>query len=102
MNDADVLDHLLAIEAKASALINDAQVEADKKITEAEKQNRASYESNYRKGVAVLDAEYRQLVSDTQERSRNELAGFREMMDAIKIDTSRFSAVLESLFAGEI
>jgi F0F1-type ATP synthase membrane subunit b/b' len=39
--DKDVLQHLLHLEAEASALVDDAQAEADRRVSEGEKQNRA-------------------------------------------------------------
>jgi vacuolar-type H+-ATPase subunit H len=47
MDNNEVLDHLLKIEAEAAALVDEAQAEADTRITEAEKQNRAAYDKRF-------------------------------------------------------
>jgi len=102
MNNSGVLEHLLKIEAEAAALVTDAQAEADKRISEGEKQNRAVHEARYQEGAVALEAEYQQEVSAVRERCQNELSAFREKLETTETDTGRFSAALESLFAGAL
>ena len=44
MDDQELLQHLLDLDNKAAALVSDAQTEADRRITEGEKQNHARYD----------------------------------------------------------
>jgi regulator of protease activity HflC (stomatin/prohibitin superfamily) len=101
MDNTGILEHLLKIEAEAAALVKDAQAEADKRIAEAEKQNRALFETRYQDGAAALEAEFQRETSGVREQYRNELAAYRGKMETIKTDAGRFSAELESLVAGE-
>jgi len=101
MNDAGIIEHLLKIEADAAALVADAQTEADRRIGEGDKQNRALYETHYQNGAAAREAEYQQETEKIRERCRAELSDYRAKMETLETDTGRFSAVLESLFAGE-
>ena len=101
MNNADILDHLFEIEAKAESLVSDANIEADRRISEAEKQNRTAAEIQYQEGAAIQEAEYQQEINQTRESCQKELEAFCKKIDAINADNVRFSAVLNSLFAGE-
>jgi regulator of protease activity HflC (stomatin/prohibitin superfamily) len=101
MNDDAVLDHLLRIEAEADSLVDEAQAEADRRIKEGERQSRAAYESLYRNGAELEDAEFQKEIDKVRENCQKELTDYREKIAAIKADNDRFSAVLESLLAGE-
>jgi F0F1-type ATP synthase membrane subunit b/b' len=100
MNDDEVLGHLLKIEAEAAALVNDAQAEADRRVAEGEKRNRAEYEERYRGEAGRLEAELRQQKERIQAQYRQELAAYREQLSAVTVDTDRFSALLEELITG--
>jgi len=100
MTNADVLDHLLEIEAEAAALVNDANAEAEKRIAEAEKQNRTACETQYHNGAAAREEEFRQKTDALRETCSRKLAAFRGEIDSIKADTDSFSAVLDELFFG--
>jgi len=97
-----ILVHLLKIESEAAALVSDAHAEADKRISEAEKQNRAAHETDYQNGAAALEAEFKREVGVVRERCQQKLSAFRAKLEATETDTQRFSAVLKSLFAGEM
>jgi len=101
MNDEVTLSHLLKIEADADSLIDDAQAEADRRVTEGEKKNRAAYDQEYQKGAAVEEAEFRQEIDAVRENCQKELAAYRQMLNAIKADNAGFSGLLDSLFFGE-
>jgi vacuolar-type H+-ATPase subunit H len=101
MDDEDILGHLLKIEGEAAALVLDAQAEADRRLAEAEKRNRAAYEQQYQNGLALLESEYKKETDNMREQCQKELAAYREKLNGVNGDTSRFSALLESCFAGE-
>ena len=100
MNDEEILGHLLKIEAEAAALVHDAQAEADRRVDEGEKQNRAAYDQRYRAEAERLEAEYQQEKEHVNSRYQQELAACRARLNAIQGDTGRFAASLEALLAG--
>jgi len=100
-NNPGVLDHLLTIEAEAAALVKDAQTEADKKITEAEKQNRAAFELRYQEKAAEQEGEFQRELQKARERCQTELSDYGKKMESVTPDITHFTAVLESLFSGE-
>jgi vacuolar-type H+-ATPase subunit H len=100
MRDEEILGHLLAIEAEAASLVNDAQAEADRRVDEAEKRHRAAYEQRCREEAARLEAEYQKEKENMNRRYQQELAAYREQLSAITGDTGRFSAALEAFWSG--
>jgi len=101
MDNTEVLGHLLKIEADASALVNDAQAEADKRVLEAEKQNQAALEKRYCEESERLESEYLALKQKVRQEYQAELDAYREKLGGARPDTSRFSALLDKLIAEE-
>jgi len=100
MNNSDMLEHLLKIEAEAAALVADAQAEADKRIEEAEKQNHSAYTSAYQNEAALLEEQYQKEIEEIHSYSQKELELYRKKIENIQVDTNRFSSILVSFFTG--
>jgi len=96
MDDQNVLQHLLAVESAAAALVDDAQKEADRRIAESEKNARIAYDEQYGRRVEALEAEYQRLVTATETGYRQKLAEYRQAQENQAVDEDRFAA----LFAG--
>jgi vacuolar-type H+-ATPase subunit H len=101
MDNNEVLDHLLKIEAEAAALVNDAQAEADNRITEAEKQNRAAYEKRFREENAILEKGLLQSKKLARQRYQEELETYKAKISSVHVNNDRFSALLDRLVLGE-
>jgi len=101
MDNNEVLDHLLEIEAEAAALVNEAQAEADKRITEAEKQNRAAYDKRFVEENQRLEKEFLQIKEQAREQFRKELETYKDKISSINVNNDRFSSLLDSLVLGE-
>jgi len=101
MDNNEVLDHLLKIEAEAAALVNEAQAEADKRITEAEKQNRAAYDKRFVEENQRLEKGFLQSKELAREQFRKELETYKEKISSFHVNNDRFSALLDSLVLGE-
>jgi F0F1-type ATP synthase membrane subunit b/b' len=101
MDNDKALSHLLKIEAEAAALVNDAQVEADRRIAESEKQNRAVYEERYRLEAEKLEAELQKEKEKLKEQYQKELEAYREELSGLSAGMDRFSALFNKLLAGE-
>jgi regulator of protease activity HflC (stomatin/prohibitin superfamily) len=99
--DRDVLQHLLAVEANALTLVNDAQTEGDRRIAEAEKQNRARYDEQYGAEAAALDGQYEQERAVIQGEYDRELETYRQSLDAMKTDSVSFNRLLDRLLGKE-
>jgi hypothetical protein len=95
----NVLEHLLKIEADAAGMVADAQAEADRRIAESEKQNRARYDEEYGKQALALDAAYDETVARIRADYREQLEQYRTSLDAIPVDQGCFSARVDELLA---
>jgi vacuolar-type H+-ATPase subunit H len=101
MDNNEVLDHLLKIEAEAVALVNEAQAEADNRITEAEKQNRAAYDKRFVEENQRLEKGFLQSKELAREQFRKELETYKEKISSVQVNNDRFSSLLDSLVLGE-
>ena len=101
MDNNEVLDHLLKIEAEAAALVNEAQAEADKRITEAEKQNRTAYDKRFIEENQRLEKGFLQSKELAREQFNKELETYKEKISSIPVDNDRFSSLLDTLVLGE-
>jgi vacuolar-type H+-ATPase subunit H len=95
MDDKAVLQHLLDLENKAEALVNDAQAEADRRIAEGEKQNRARYDEAYARETETLEASSVQKISAVKEEYRKQLEAYRETLKTQMQDIKAFSSLAE-------
>lgn len=99
MENANTLDSLLQIEAKAAALVSDAQAEADRRINENEAKNHAAYEECYRTKVLELEASLKEEKEKIKLRYQNELDQYRKEISNIEVNTKRFCALLNGFIS---
>jgi vacuolar-type H+-ATPase subunit H len=98
--DLDVLAHLLKIEADAAAMVDDAQAEADRRVAEAEKQNRALYDGEYSREALELDRVFEEELSRIRAGYQAQLEAYRKSLNLIPVDQGCFSALMDKLLAG--
>jgi vacuolar-type H+-ATPase subunit H len=101
MDDSDVLQHLLEIEAQASALVDDAQAEADRRIKTAEEQNRGSYDTRYQSLIQELEEAHRSQLETVKADYAHSLEDYRRSLDSMPVNGAAFSALASSLLFGE-
>jgi regulator of protease activity HflC (stomatin/prohibitin superfamily) len=95
-----LLEHLLKIEAEAAVLVNEAQAEVDRRIAEAERQNRALHEKEFSREAAEREAAYQKEVNSVKSYYDDELDSYRQSLDLVDADTGRFSALMTGLLEG--
>lgn len=100
MDNDEVLGHLLTIESEASALVKDAQAEADRRMLEAERRNHAAFEERYQQESAKLENEFIATKEHARQRYQAELDAYREEISSISVDVNRFSVLLDKLVTG--
>jgi F0F1-type ATP synthase membrane subunit b/b' len=101
MDNSEVLGHLLKIESEAAAMVSDAQAEADRRVAEAEKQNRAAYEERYQNVLKNLEDGEKKLKEQIRLQYREEIDAFRKKVSSVNVDVNAFAALLDKLIAGE-
>ncbi len=101
MDDQDVLQHLLAVESAAAALVDDAQQEADRRIAESEKKVRQTHDEQYGSRLAALEAEYLRHEADTGAEYRRTLDQYRRAQEDLAVDERRFAELLGRFLLGD-
>jgi vacuolar-type H+-ATPase subunit H len=99
--DQDVLQHLLEVEANAQSLVDDAQAEADRRIAEMEKQNRAQYEEQYTREAAQLDGQYESELGAIKEEYNKQIDDYRLSLNDFKPNHAEFCSLLDELLGKE-
>jgi vacuolar-type H+-ATPase subunit H len=101
MENETTLDQLLKIEAKAAALVKDAQEEADRRIQKNEETNRAAYEQCIKSEVQLMEVEFLKEKEKINMNYQKKLDEYKEEISGVKINTEFFSALLETYSAAE-
>jgi regulator of protease activity HflC (stomatin/prohibitin superfamily) len=102
MDERNILGHLLKVEADASALVDDAQAEADRRISEGEKQNRVFYDERYAAVSSEAEASYTEAIARVREDYRSRLEDYRKTLEAMPLDETNFSNLMEKYITGGI
>jgi regulator of protease activity HflC (stomatin/prohibitin superfamily) len=97
MENQEILQRLLEIESKASTLVDDAQAEADRRVSEGEKQNRARYDEQYSGEVAALEEAFSADIALARENYRKQLEEYGNSLKARLPDTKAFFSLAEKL-----
>jgi F0F1-type ATP synthase membrane subunit b/b' len=101
MENDDTLERLLKIEKEAASLVNEAQAEADRRIAESEKQNRAACEKKYRVHEQALEEELKKKTDELKTEFKKQIETYLDELSLLKADTKKFSSLLDSLIFGE-
>ena len=101
MENQNTLDHLLQIETRALALVNEAQAEADRRIHESEEKNQAAYEERFNMEVQVLEDSLEKEKVKIHELYKNELEEYRKEILKINADMDGFSSLLNECIRKE-
>ena len=101
MDNDEILNHLLKIESEAAMLVNDAQTEADRRVTEAEKQCRSAYEERYQTELTRLEGEFQKYREQIRRQYLEEIDAYRKKVSSVNIDTEAFAALMDRLIAEE-
>jgi vacuolar-type H+-ATPase subunit H len=99
MDNVNTLDHLLQIETKAAALVNDAQAEADRRINENETNNHTAYEERFKAKVQELEFSLKEEKEKIKNKYQHELDEYRREISTVNVNTERFSALLNNYIA---
>ena len=97
MDDREVIQYLMKLEKEANTLVDDAQAEADRKVSEGEKQLRVRYEEVYTREIESLEIHYNQKIAAVKKDYRQQLEAYRENLKAQPINIKAFSTLAENL-----
>ena len=97
MDDHEILQHLLSVESEAAALVDDAQAEADRRISRGEKQNRIRYDEIYAGEADALEKNLVESVNAIKGNYHSQLELYRKSLEAQEVDMKAFSALAEKI-----
>lgn len=93
-NEVNVISHLLEVESQASALIEDAQIESNKRIMQAKTKADEIYYSKYRDSIQTLESEYNQKIKSYEAEHNAEIESYKnKILNSVK-DVDAFNALL--------
>ena len=98
MNEHEVLQHLLDLEKEAAALIDDAQAEADRRVSEGEKQNRLKFDEVYSNELKALESSFAEKIAAVNEDYSKQQEQYQEGLKKASWDFKNFSSVALKLF----
>jgi vacuolar-type H+-ATPase subunit H len=101
MDNEDALGHLLKVEAEAASLVSDAIAEADKRIAEAEKNNRAKYEEKYHMELEKFESEFNLEKERIKDQYQKAMEAHNQLLSGMSTDMKRFSLLFNEHFSGE-
>lgn len=96
-SEIDVLTHLMEIEKKASGLVSDAQVEADKRHVETQLKYNTEYKSKYEKLTNTLENNYQQSLEKIKAKYMKEVEEYKQSLNEKNKDEKAFTSLVESL-----
>ncbi|MDR3335102.1 MAG: hypothetical protein LBT13_09510 [Treponema sp.] len=99
MDDRNVLQHLLKVEAEAAALVHDAQAEADRRLAHGEQESRLRYDEGFGREAAALEAGYEQAIAAVRADYQKQLDAYQVCLDTMTVRQDRFAALVESLLS---
>ena len=95
MDEHDIFQRLLDLENRAAALVNDARTEADRRISEGEKQNELRYDAGYAREVEALEDSYAKNLAVVKENYRKQIEAYQKSLKTQSVDTGAFSTLAE-------
>ena len=95
--EIDAINHLLEVEKNASALINDAAQEVDRRLSEARVKYNSEYKARYDQIAAFLEAEYQTTHNSIAEKYLKEIDSYNESLAAKPHNYVAFSSLLDKL-----
>ena len=95
--EIDAINHLLEVEKNASALINDAAQEVDRRLSQARAKYNSDYKARYDELASTLEAEYQDAHQKIAEKYQNEIETYKQSLEAKAQNTEAFSSLLDKL-----
>lgn len=95
--ELDAINHLLQVEKDASSLIDDAMIEADKRLSDAHRTYNGQYKSKYDKLVSELEADYKIRHDKIEETYKKEIDEYKASLESKVQDEKAFDSLLDKL-----
>ena len=96
----NTLEHLLEVESQASALVNDAEEEAQRRIRENEERNHIVYEERLKEEIEKRELLLKEEKEKIKNRYQESLDDFLKEISNINVDEKGFCDLLNKYLKG--
>lgn len=101
MIEQDIIKHLVNVELLASELLQEAQKEADARISTASAKADAEYKHLYEKLMSDLSTEYNNAILASDDKRNKEFIDFDASLSNISEHKDEFDSFLDSVLFGK-
>ncbi len=95
--ELDAINHLLEVEKKASALINDAMIESEKRLSDARIKYNTQYKSRYDELVSGLESDFQKKHAEIEAKYQKEMDDYKADIESKPLDKESFDNLLDKL-----
>ncbi len=96
-NEANVISHLLNVEAQASDLVKEAQDEANKRLSSVHAKADAEFKEKFDKIVSELEKSYNDRISAIDEKHKEALEEYKSSVENAEQNKDNFNAFLKKV-----
>ncbi len=96
-NEANVISHLLNVEAQASDLVKEAQDEANKRLSSVHAKADAEFKEKFDKIVSELEKNYNDRISAIDEKHKEALEEYKSSVENAEQNKDNFNAFLKKV-----
>ncbi|BDC92890.1 hypothetical protein [Treponema bryantii] len=95
--EIDAINHLLEVEKNASMLINDAAMEAERRLSQARAKYNSEYKARYDEVASKLESEYQNNHKQIEDKYNKDIETYKESLAAKPQNSEAFSSLLDKL-----
>lgn len=95
--ELDAINHLLEVEKKASALIKDAMIESEKRLSDAHLKYNSQYKARYDELVSGLESAYQTKHAEIEAKYQKEMDDYKADIESKPLDKQSFDNLLDKL-----
>lgn len=99
-NEVSVIAHLLEVEKQSSALVDEAQVEGNKRILRCKSQAEEKFYTTYHDMDHQMEVEYNKNLDSLNKEHREQIDAYKQQILAMPKDAQAFNSFMnKTLFA---
>lgn len=96
-SEIDIINNLLEIEKDAASLINNAQIEAQKRVSDAKNKYNTEYKQKYDDIVFQLEKEYDSEIEKINKEYDDSISSFKNKLEEKQKNTNAFNSLLDKI-----
>jgi F0F1-type ATP synthase membrane subunit b/b' len=93
----DVIGQLLEAEKHAAAILANAQIEGDKRVTRAKAEAAEKYKSQYEALMSEMEASYTKETNEINAKYNKDIEDYKTSLQSHTLDAAAFNALMAKL-----